>query len=46
MSSLDKVDKNSSNIKTLNNLKEHINKLPTDLTKDQASKVTFLFIIL
>ncbi|AUN11997.1 hypothetical protein RSJ21_16065 [Clostridium botulinum] len=43
MSSLDKVDKNSSNIKTLNNLKEHINKLPKDLTKDQASK-SYIFI--
>lgn len=43
ISSLDKVDKDSSNIKTLNNLKEHINKLPKDLTKDQASK-SYIFI--
>ncbi|MCW6074124.1 hypothetical protein [Clostridium sporogenes] len=43
VSSLDKVEKDSSNIKTLNNLKEHINKLPKDLTKDQASK-SYIFI--
>lgn len=43
VSSLDKVEKNSSNIKTLNNLKEHINKLPKDLTKDQSSK-SYIFI--
>lgn len=43
VSSLDKVEKDSSNIKTLNNLKEHINKLPKDLTKDQSSK-SYIFI--
>ncbi|WP_434303959.1 hypothetical protein [Clostridium botulinum] len=43
VSSLDKVEKDSSNIKTLNNLKEHINKLPKDLTKDQAGK-SYIFI--
>ncbi|APH17073.1 putative transmembrane protein [Clostridium sporogenes] len=43
VSSLDKVEKGSSNIKTLNNLKEHINKLPKDLTKDQSSK-SYIFI--
>ncbi|EJE7233580.1 hypothetical protein FC820_09655 [Clostridium sporogenes] len=43
VSLLDKVEKDSSNIKTLNNLKEHINKLPKDLTKDQASK-SYIFI--
>ncbi|NFN86530.1 SPOR domain-containing protein [Clostridium sporogenes] len=47
MSSLDKVNKDSSNIKTLNNLKEHINKLPKDLTKDQANKsYSFIYKIL
>ncbi|EJO5346448.1 hypothetical protein NRP93_000495 [Clostridium botulinum] len=43
VASLDKVDKNSSNIKILNNLKENINKLPKDLTKNQASK-SYIFI--
>ena len=47
VSSLDKVEKDSSNIKTLNNLKEHINKLPKDLTKDQANKsYSFIYKIL
>ncbi|WP_251861808.1 hypothetical protein [Clostridium sp. Marseille-Q2269] len=43
MSSLEKVDKDSANIKVLNNLKEHINKLPKDLSRDQASK-SYIFI--
>ncbi|MCR1935296.1 hypothetical protein ACQX0N_09970 [Clostridium tepidum] len=47
MASLDKVDKDSANIKILNNLKEHINKLPNSLTKNQANKsYSFIYKIL
>lgn len=36
--SLKKVDKNSKNIAVLNDIKEHVNKMPKELSKDKAEE--------